>query len=67
LTQKRCLESKWIRVTIQWILHTCSDTEEEDKGDHEAFMTYGNNHVTNLSKQYQHDACGTSEECLDML
>jgi len=31
-------------------------------------MTYGNNHITNLSKQYQHEGVcvfGTSEECLE--
>ena len=31
-------------------------------------MTNGNNHITNLSKQYQHEdvcVCSTSEECLE--
>jgi len=41
---------------------THSDTEEQDC---DAFMTYGNNHVTNLSQQYKCDVCGTSEECLE--
>ena len=32
----------------------------------DAFRTYGNNHITNLAEQYQHDSvCDTSEECLE--
>jgi len=40
----------------------------EEQQDCEPFMTYGNDHIRNLSKQYQDDnvgVCGSLEECLE--
>ena len=44
---------------------TNAGTEEQQ--DCETFMTYGNDHITNLSKQYQDDegVCSSLEECLE--
>ena len=44
-----------------------STPTDEEVQSCDAFMAYGNNHVTNLAEQYHHDGvfvCGTSEECL---
>ena len=48
------------------IMESTSTSTKEQK-DCEAFMTYGNDHIRNLSKQYQGDgvgACGSLEKCL---
>ena len=45
-----------------------TNTGTEEQQDCKAFMTYGNNHIKNLSKQYQDDdvgVCGSLEECLE--
>ena len=44
------------------------NTGTEEQQDCEAFMTYGNDHIRNLSKQYQNDdigVCGSLKECLE--
>ena len=43
-------------------------TSTKDQKDCDAFMTYSNDHIRNLSKQYQGDGvdvCGSLEECLE--
>ena len=45
-----------------------TSTNTKDQKDCEAFMTYGNDHIRNSSKQYQGDGvsvCGSLEECLE--
>ena len=47
-----------------------TNTGTEEQQACEAFMTYGNNHIKNLSKEYQGDGvgvCGSLEECLEVL
>lgn len=45
-----------------------TNTGTEEQQDCEMFMTYGNDHIRNLSKQYQDDdvgVCSSLEECLE--
>ena len=59
---------KMPRKQIDQSDHSESTHTDAEEQSYDTFMTYGNNHITNLAQQYSHDSdcvCGTSEEWLE--